>query len=66
MFDLPFRNDKKDLKQLKETLELMSEEELERFYTGMFNILTVADVIFERRFKDSWDKIQQRIEDGTF
>ena len=57
--------DKKYLEDLAKMLEAMSKGELERFYRGTFNVLTVADVILQRRFPTLHKKIDDEIMGGT-
>ena len=56
--------DRADLHEFVTLLETMTAAEIERFYRGLFNTLTAADVIFQRRFPDVYARIAREIDDG--
>jgi hypothetical protein len=42
------------LKKIKELLEVLPVEELQKFCDGSMNVLVIADVVFQRRFPKEW------------
>lgn len=64
-YDIPSRltrtpEDRETMQQLVDMLHAMKADELERFYRGTFNALTVATVVLQDRFPDVWAGMDRR------
>ena len=57
------RDDQVTLKALKDLLEPMSVRELERFYRGMMNALTMAHFIFEQNYPKRFAVVQADLDE---